>query len=64
MKIDRSKIIAIITGIFSLLLGALYLILVQLLDMRGEMIPAPIGITLLDLSHLFLLSEVMSFSYS
>jgi hypothetical protein len=52
MKIDRSKIIAIITGIFSLLLGALYLILVQLLDMRGEMIPAPIGNILLDPSSL------------
>jgi hypothetical protein len=64
MKIERSKIIAIITGIFSLLLGALYLILVQLLDMRGEMIPAPIGAMLLDLCHLFLLSEVIGFSYS
>jgi hypothetical protein len=64
MKIERSKIIAIITGIFSLLLGALYLILVQLLDMRGEMIPAPIEAMLLDLSHLFLLSEVIGFSYS
>jgi hypothetical protein len=64
MKIDRSKIIAIITGIFSLLLGALYLILVQLLDMRGEMIPAPIGNILLDPSSLSLLPEVMAFSYS
>jgi hypothetical protein len=64
MKIDRSKIIAIITGIFSLLLGALYLILVQLLDMRGEMIPAPVGTMLLDPSHLCLLPEVMGFSYS
>jgi hypothetical protein len=64
MKIDRSKIIAIITGIFSLLLGALYLILVQLLDMRGEMIPAPVGTILLNLSNLCLLPEVMAFSYS
>jgi hypothetical protein len=64
MKIDRSKIIAIITGIFSLLLGALYLILVQLLDMRGEMIPAPVGTMLLDFSPLFLLPEVMGFGYS
>ncbi|NJN39494.1 MAG: hypothetical protein HC790_13680 [Acaryochloridaceae cyanobacterium CSU_3_4] len=61
---DRSKIIAIITGIFSLLLGVLYLILVQLLDMRGEMIPAPVGTMLLAPSHLFLLPEVMAFSYS
>lgn len=51
MKIDRSKIIPIITGIFSLLLGALYLVLVQLLDMRGEMIPAPIGLILFSHLH-------------
>ena len=38
---NRSKIVAIVTGIISLVLGILYLILVQLLDMRGEMIPAP-----------------------
>jgi hypothetical protein len=44
MKFDRSKLIAVITGIFSLLLGFLYLAMVQLLDMRGEMIPAPLGL--------------------
>lgn len=38
---DRSKIVAIITGAVSVLLAVAYLILVQLLDMRGEMIPAP-----------------------
>lgn len=38
---NRSKIVAIITGAISLALGILYLILVQLLDMRGEMVPAP-----------------------
>lgn len=43
MKFDRSKWIAIITGLFSLLLGILYLAMVQLLDMRGEMIPAPLS---------------------
>jgi hypothetical protein len=43
MNFDRSKTIAIITGAVSLLLGILYLILVQILDSRGEMIPAPIG---------------------
>lgn len=41
---DRSKIIAIITGVISLLLAAGYLVLVQLLDFRGEMIPAPISV--------------------
>jgi hypothetical protein len=69
MKIDRSKIIPILTGIFSLLLGVLYLVLVQLLDMRGEMIPAPAGAILffhlhIPLLHNLLLPEVMSFGYS
>ena len=39
----RSKIIAIVTGALSLLLAVGYLLLVQLLDFRGEMVPAPIG---------------------
>jgi hypothetical protein len=38
---DRSKFIAILTGAISLILGIAYLTVVQLLDMRGEMIPAP-----------------------
>ncbi len=38
---DRSKIIAIITGAISLILAIAYLLLVQLLDFRGEMLPAP-----------------------
>ncbi|MBX2865333.1 MAG: hypothetical protein KTR27_17420 [Leptolyngbyaceae cyanobacterium MAG.088] len=40
---DRSKIVAIITGAISLLLAIAYLLLVQLLDFRGEMVPAPIS---------------------
>jgi hypothetical protein len=43
MNFDRSKTIAIVTGAVSLLLGILYLILVQILDFRGEMLPAPVG---------------------
>jgi hypothetical protein len=43
MPFDRSKIIAIVTGVVSLLLGILYLGLVQILDFRGEMLPAPVG---------------------
>jgi hypothetical protein len=39
----RSKIVAIVTGALSLLLAIGYLILVQLLDFRGEMVPAPLG---------------------
>ena len=46
MKFDRSKFIAVLTGIFSLLLGFLYLAMVQILDMRGEMIPAPVGLAI------------------
>ncbi|MBO0352163.1 hypothetical protein J0895_24390 [Phormidium pseudopriestleyi FRX01] len=39
---DRSKVIAIITGAISILLAIAYLVVVQLLDFRGEMLPAPI----------------------
>ncbi len=40
---DRARIVAIITGAISLLLAIAYLIIVQLLDFRGEMIPAPVS---------------------
>lgn len=40
---DRSKIVAIITGTVSILLAIAYLLLVQILDFRGEMIPAPVS---------------------
>lgn len=49
---DRKKIIAVITGAISVLLAVAYLILVQLLDSRGEMIPAPIDISFLCSSWL------------
>ena len=38
---DRSKVVAVITGAISILLAIAYLVLVQLLDFRGEMLPAP-----------------------
>jgi hypothetical protein len=41
---DRSKIVAIVTGVISLLLAIAYLIMVQILDFRGEMIPAPVSL--------------------
>jgi len=41
---NRSKIVAIVTGALSLLLAIGYLLLVQLLDFRGEMLPAPIDV--------------------
>lgn len=43
---DRSKLVAIFTGVISLLLAIGYLVLVQLLDFRGEMIPAPVSLLL------------------
>ncbi len=39
---ERSKLVAVLTGAISLLLGIAYLVLVQILDWRGEMLPAPI----------------------
>lgn len=44
---NRGKIVAIITGAISILLAIAYLLLVQLLDFRGEMKPAPTS----QLSH-------------
>ena len=43
---DRGKIIAIITGVISIAIAIAYLILVQLLDFRGEMIPAPVSLVI------------------
>lgn len=40
---DRGKIIAIITGVISLIIAIAYLVIVQVLDFRGEMIPAPVS---------------------
>ncbi len=38
---ERPKAVAVITGAISLLLGVVYLVLVQVLDSR-EMLPAPV----------------------
>lgn len=46
LKLDRSKVVAVITGVISLLLAIGYLVLVQLLDFRGDMVPAPGSIPL------------------
>ncbi|NJL00579.1 MAG: glucose-inhibited division protein A [Spirulinaceae cyanobacterium RM2_2_10] len=40
---NRGKWLAIVTGAISILLAVGYLLLVQLLDFRGEMQPAPIS---------------------
>jgi hypothetical protein len=39
---ESSKVVAIVTGAISLALAIAYLVVVQFLDMRGEMIPAPL----------------------
>ncbi|HIK15231.1 MAG TPA: hypothetical protein IGS53_08110 [Leptolyngbyaceae cyanobacterium M33_DOE_097] len=43
---ERSKFVAIITGAIAIALSVAYLLVVQLLDFRGEMVPAPIGLLL------------------
>ncbi|MGK7951162.1 MAG: hypothetical protein AB4368_20840 [Xenococcaceae cyanobacterium] len=40
---DRGKIVAIVTGVISLIIAIAYLVIVQVLDFRGEMIPAPVS---------------------
>ncbi len=41
-SMNRKKLVAIITGAISVAIAVAYLILVQFLDFRGEMIPAPV----------------------
>ncbi len=48
---SKSKWVAVITGVISLLLGVGYLLLVQLLDWRGELQPAPLGLLLFLVTH-------------
>ena len=45
---DRSKVIAIITGAIALILSIAYLLVVQILDFRGEMLPAPTDLSQLS----------------
>ncbi len=40
---NRGKIVAIATGVISILIAIAYLVIVQVLDFRGEMVPAPVG---------------------
>ena len=37
----KGRWVAIVTGIFSILIGILYLILITVLDARGPMLPPP-----------------------
>jgi hypothetical protein len=44
---DRSKIVAVVTGVISLVFAIAYLLIVQIIDFRGEMLPAPMVETIL-----------------
>ncbi len=39
---SKEKIVAIVTGTISILLAVVYLVIVQILDFRTEMLPAPL----------------------
>jgi hypothetical protein len=49
---DRSKIVAIITGAIAILLSIAYLLIVQFLDFRGEMKPAPVDVSVSAIEQL------------
>lgn len=54
---DRSKVVAVASGIISIALAIAYLLVVQLIDFRGEMLPAPMVETIfwqLNLSNVSL----------
>ncbi len=57
--IPRGKLVAILTGAISILIAIAYLVIVQLLDFRGEMLPAPVSqlplICLIDFKVVFAL---------
>ena len=50
---DRGKFVAVLTGAISIFLAIVYLAIVQVLDFRGEMIPAPINQIPLMIGYLF-----------
>jgi hypothetical protein len=47
-SMDRSKVVAVVTGIISIALAIAYLLIVQIIDFRGEMLPAPIVETIVS----------------
>ncbi len=40
-KSKRGRIVAIVTGAFSILIGVIYLLLITILDSRAQMLPPP-----------------------
>jgi len=59
---DRSKVVAVITGAIAILLSIAYLLIVQLLDWRGEMIPAPVDLSALLPSSSLSVEWVVSYA--
>ncbi|MGK7910657.1 MAG: hypothetical protein AB4050_04110 [Synechococcus sp.] len=57
---DRSKLVAVFTGAIALLLSVGYLLLVQLLDFRGEFKPAPIDISTLSVDVVSTLGQLLN----
>ena len=56
---DRSKWVAILTGALALMLSIGYLLLVQLLDFRGEFKPAPIELSAISANAVAYLHTVL-----
>lgn len=50
---DRSKFVAVLTGAIAILISIAYLLIVQLLDLRGEMIPAPVDLSAIPFTFPF-----------
>ena len=52
----RGRIVAIVTGIFSILIGIIYLALITILDSRGPMLPPPpeaLGVVAIALHQIY-----------
>jgi len=55
---DRSKVVAIITGAIAVALSIAYLLIVQILDFRTEMVPAPTGMLWLSMLDFYSQSSI------
>ncbi|MBW4657702.1 MAG: hypothetical protein KME15_03440 [Drouetiella hepatica Uher 2000/2452] len=57
---DRQKFVAIVTGAIAVLISIAYLLIVQILDFRGEMLPAPMDLSSFFVNAIALLSPSLS----
>ncbi len=55
---NRSKVVAVVTGAIAILLSIAYLLIVQFLDFRGEMVPAPTDLSQLEKPSIPIVAEV------